>query len=106
MADRDSRLTVIREHSTVAVHRFAPASFDYVYIDADHTYEAAARDINLYAPIVRPGGILAGHDYANAGGAIPFGVKRAVDEYVIRNNLRDRVHISPDRPHSWFIVMP
>lgn len=47
-----------------------------VYVDADHSYEAAKEDIQLWLPKVRPGGILAGHDY----GAEHEGVKRAVDE--------------------------
>jgi hypothetical protein len=48
---------------------------DLVYIDADHVYEAVAADIRLWTPKVRPGGILAGHDF----GVFP-GVGKAVHE--------------------------
>lgn len=50
---------------------------DLVFIDADHTYEGCLRDIHAYAQLVKPGGILAGHDY---GVKAHPGVKRAVDE--------------------------
>ena len=35
---------------------------DYVFIDADHSYEGALRDLKQYYPKVQRGGIFAGHD--------------------------------------------
>jgi predicted O-methyltransferase YrrM len=37
-------------------------SVDFLMIDGDHTYEGAKRDFELYAPLVRPGGLIAFHD--------------------------------------------
>lgn len=37
---------------------------DLVYLDADHSYEATVADIRAWKPLVKPGGILAGHDYS------------------------------------------
>lgn len=51
-------------------------TMDMVFIDADHSYEAVRRDIEAWAPLVRPGGLLAGHDYHRKWP----GVVRAVDE--------------------------
>ena len=36
---------------------------DAIYIDANHTYEAAKQDIELWYPKVRKGGMICGHDY-------------------------------------------
>jgi Methyltransferase domain len=47
-----------------------------VVIDGDHRYEAVQADIQAWRPKVKPGGILAGHDYSDA---FP-GVRQAVDE--------------------------
>ena len=49
---------------------------DLVYIDADHHYLPVLSDIKCWLPLVRPGGIIAGHDY----GPKYKGVKKAVDE--------------------------
>lgn len=35
---------------------------DFLFIDADHTFEGVKRDFEMYAPLVRPGGIIAFHD--------------------------------------------
>jgi predicted O-methyltransferase YrrM len=37
---------------------------DFLFIDGDHTYEGVKRDFKMYAPLVRPGGIVAFHDIA------------------------------------------
>jgi predicted O-methyltransferase YrrM len=50
------------------------AAFDFVFIDADHSYEGCRADIAAYLPLLKPGGLLAGHDYHWPG------VKQAVDE--------------------------
>lgn len=71
-------------------------TFDFVFIDGDHRYESALEDIRLCLPLLRPKGVLSGHDYHNVRPP-DFEVKRAVDE-VLPN------HTSPV-PNVWeFIV--
>lgn len=36
--------------------------FDVAFIDGDHTEEGVRRDFELYAPLVKPGGVVAFHD--------------------------------------------
>ena len=50
---------------------------DIVFIDGDHSYEAAKEDIDKCIVMVRPGGLIMGHDYSM------HEVKRAVDEVII-----------------------
>lgn len=35
---------------------------DFLFIDGDHSYEGVKADYEIYAPLVRPGGIIAFHD--------------------------------------------
>ena len=51
--------------------------FDLAFIDGDHSCQQVLKDIDMCADLVRPGGILSGHDY---GGRKHPGVKKAVNE--------------------------
>ena len=57
------RQTRLIEGLTQDVHAQITGKFDIVWIDADHSYDAVARDIDLYRDKVKPGGIVCGHDY-------------------------------------------
>ena len=35
---------------------------EFLMLDGDHTYEGVRADFELYAPLVRPGGVIAFHD--------------------------------------------
>jgi predicted O-methyltransferase YrrM len=49
--------------SVEAAGLVADGSCDFVFIDADHTYEAVRADIAAWRSKVKAGGILAGHDW-------------------------------------------
>ena len=76
---------------------------DFVYIDADHSYEATAADIAAWWPHVRPGGLLMGHDYGRSGPMgkdAGWGVAQAVGEFLAANDLE--LHGLEDT--TWAIV--
>ncbi|MCJ7767862.1 class I SAM-dependent methyltransferase [Candidatus Bathyarchaeota archaeon] len=70
---------------------------DFVYIDGNHTYENVKRDIANYFPLIKPKGVIGGHDY------VPYyfkGVIKAVNEFAAEYG-KQHLHISyPD----WWIV--
>lgn len=63
--------------SVDAAKLYADKSVDAVFIDADHTWQACKADIQAWLPKVKPGGMLAGHDYSRNNHP---GVVSAVDE--------------------------
>lgn len=77
------RRRIIRKSSVEASLLAEDASFDFVYIDADHWYEDVKSDIEHWWPKVRRGGLLIGDDYRNED-RYKFGwdVAKAVDEFV------------------------
>ncbi|MBN9121743.1 MAG: class I SAM-dependent methyltransferase, partial [Planctomycetes bacterium] len=54
---------VFKGRSVEMAPRVPDASLDMVYIDAMHDYESVCADIRAWAPKVRPGGWIAGHDH-------------------------------------------
>lgn len=58
--------------------REGPArTIDFLFIDADHTYEGCRTDIQCWLPFLRNGAIICGHDYSS----VAPGVKRAVHDF-------------------------
>lgn len=66
----------IRMRSDEAYKIYPDNSLDFVFIDANHSYESVKEDIINWLPKVKTGGVLAGHDYT----IYHPGVVRAVDE--------------------------
>lgn len=60
-----------------------------VFLDGSHEYEDIAADIRAWKPLLAPGGILAGHDFA--GDANWPGVERAVRELIPRFLIYDSI---------------
>jgi hypothetical protein len=94
----NGRARIIRKRSVEALADVPDASLDFVFIDADHSYEGCKADIEGWSRKVRPGGLLAGHDYQNPNFE-KFGVTQAVDEFASRNNL----HLEIGGNLCWFI---
>ena len=46
-----------------AADRFAPASVDFLFIDADHSEESVYADMITWLPKMKPEGVVAGHDW-------------------------------------------
>ncbi|HKJ23652.1 MAG TPA: class I SAM-dependent methyltransferase [Myxococcota bacterium] len=73
-----ARVRFVQGWSDAVAKEFDDASLDLVFIDADHSEEGVRSDLAAWMPKVRPGGIVAGHDYARRHHP---GVKPAVDGF-------------------------
>ena len=82
---------LIRMPTIDAARFFEDGSCDFVFIDADHRYEAVNADIHAWFSKVRKGGMIIGHDYNPQ--EFP-GVVQAVNEW-----FGDDVQLYDD--HVW-----
>lgn len=117
------RVTILRRTSAEAAETIKADSLDFVYIDANHAYAHAKADLRLWSARVKPGGVVAGHDYFNALpdkdmnprhkvplGMPPeeltsYGVKAAVDEYARERDLQLHVTTADEWP-TWYFINP
>lgn len=118
----EERAIMIRSNSEKASEMFGDSTLDFVYIDANHSYECVKKDIEFWYPKVRHGGFICGHDYLNidwwkddsfaengidkhiyAAGKYcgVFGVNPAVDEFCLSNSYVPE--ITQEWFGSWFI---
>jgi hypothetical protein len=74
--------------STEVLKKFEDYFFDWVYIDTAHTYEVTAAELKLLKKKLKPGGIIAGHDYVigNWAAGFRYGVIEAVHEFCVKEN--------------------
>jgi len=103
--------TIIKKPSLDAVKDIPDESLDFVFIDADHTYQAVKNDIREWSKKVRKGGIVSGHDYYVFPKSGNRGVIDAVDEYVKEHGLEllttawdDNYKRWDERQPCWYFV--
>lgn len=81
--DVRSRVAVLRMLTDEAAGLLPEESFDLVFIDADHRYEAVRSDILNYAPLLKYGGILCGHDYGKGRDGLIEAVNETVRDPLV-----------------------
>lgn len=103
------RSVVMRMRSLDAAAIFQAGALDFVYLDGVHRVPGIDFDIAAWWPKVRPGGILAGHDY-EPWNPEPH-VRTAVDAFALAHGLAvsvtrlDSMDHGHDR-HSWLLQKP
>ncbi|NNE99535.1 MAG: class I SAM-dependent methyltransferase [Pyrinomonadaceae bacterium] len=64
---------------------FPDKYFDFIYLDADHSYEGVVKDINEARLKIKESGFIQFNDYTtfSVREMLPYGVKKAVHEFVL-----------------------
>lgn len=95
---------IYRTDSVEATNHFPDEYFDWIYIDADHSYEGCKRDLNAWYPKLKKGGMFCGHDFLD--GEIPagiFGVKSAVEEFLKEKDAQ--LFVTQEQEwKSWYFI--
>ncbi|MDD5194881.1 MAG: class I SAM-dependent methyltransferase [Candidatus Omnitrophica bacterium] len=98
-----ARSVILRMTSQEAANNFDADTFDFVYIDANHSYEECKKDLNSWWQRLKKGGILCGHDYLDGNLKMGiFGVKRAVDEFVKEH--RQKLFVTKEAWPTWYSI--
>jgi Methyltransferase domain len=73
--------------STTVLKNMPDKYFDWVYLDTEHSYFVTAEELQILQNKVKPGGIIAGHDYiiGNWVGDVRYGVIEAVHELCVNS---------------------
>ncbi len=78
------RRTIFRGDSVTASLGVEDESLDFVFIDADHSYEGCLRDLRAWAPKIKHDGLIMGHDI-DAPEYPGWGVRRAILDFGVIN---------------------
>ena len=90
----EEKIEFIKKKSEDA-HEDIPNNLDFVYIDGNHTYKFVKKDIELYYPKVKDGGVIGGHDIWS------LNVFIAILGFVLKKRLL--LHLYLKDPDWWII---
>lgn len=96
-----SRCQIWRKTSAQACLDIGDQELDFVYIDANHSYQACKNDLILWWPKLKPGGVFSGHDYLDDAEK-NCGVKSAVDGFV--KAYGQKLFIVKESSPSWYLI--
>jgi hypothetical protein len=105
----DEKVKVIRDYSVNASKQFEDNFFDFIYIDADHSYDGVIADLRSWYPKLKPGGLMGGHDYKKrvkkmrGGRVVRYGVIQAVQDF-IKENPSIKIHVTKEKYASYFFI--
>jgi len=98
------RVTLVPMYSMEAVKLARDDFYDFVYIDANHSYKYVLEDITEWTKKVKPGGIVAGDDYMHMKGRPgQFEVIKAVNEYAEAND-KSLIVYQLGKPRQWMFI--
>jgi len=116
------KLVWMRNSTTVAA-TLIREPLDYVYVDARRDYCGVLEDLETWWPLLKPGGIMAGHSYENAVDVLRQGgedwsrcadgqtvhqgaVQAAVNDFFIQQGLQLVVTYRERAWNSWLVRKP
>lgn len=107
----NGRAIMIRMTSKEASRTIADNSLDFCYIDGDHSLFGIYDDLFLWAPKMKIGGIMAGHDYKDGpksgikdffGAQLDYKILTVVDNYCLK--FGHKRNIVGGRIKNWWFV--
>lgn len=99
----EDRVRIVLQTSPQASWFHVDESLDFVYLDGNHAESAVAQDIAAWWPKLRPGGVLAGHDWGHEWRPA---IQAAVLNHTRPLGLTVRLVQCPIRAYSWFVEKP
>jgi SAM-dependent methyltransferase len=82
---KDNVIPINKPSQNILASDFS-SQLDLVYLDADHSYDAAKKDIEILKDIIKPGGLFVFNDFTmfSVHEMLFYGVARAVTEFIIK----------------------
>lgn len=95
------RVELNHGYSTEVIPGFVDHYFDWVYLDTGHDYALTIQELHLLKNKIKPGGIIAGHDYmqGNWEKSIRYGVMEALHEFCEKENWQI-IYLTINLPES------
>ena len=81
-------VNILDLNSLEASSKYEDNFFDYIYIDAEHTYKAVTKDLEVWYPKLKKNGTLFGDDYYWREEDDTFSLHIAYQEFIKKNHIK------------------
>ena len=92
---------IVKYHSVEASELVECGSLDFVFSDANHTFESVMQDLHAWFDKIKSGGLFCGDDYASNRHP---GVTSAVNHFFKTKDLS--VHTNKSHKRFWWVYKP
>lgn len=104
-----NRVNILKINSVTASQTFGLEEIVFCYIDGCHQYESIIEDLKHWFPVIKPGGVIAGHDIIcpnEPNGGWAQTVQPAIINYF--GSLGETTHVClvielDNSPWSWYV---
>ena len=112
----DSRLEIKQGNSFDVLKRYEDETFDWIFIDTDHTLETMVLELGVSDKKIKKGGYIAIHDYIfhdyiwgitsgnNEWDVVTYGVIEAVNTFLKENSNYEVTHFALE-PHMYNTIV-
>lgn len=80
-SEHSGKVRFLEMSSSEAANQIPDESLDFIFIDADHSFDAVVNDLTMWYPKIKSGGLVAGHDFHTTP------VSTAVNVFRSTNNI-------------------
>jgi predicted rRNA methylase YqxC with S4 and FtsJ domains len=97
-------IRLVKMKSSDASILYPSEYFDWIYIDADHSYSSVLEDIKNWYPKLKKNGVISGHDFdpdITDDNYSNYGVKKAVEEFFGKDNFK---LTEESNYKSWYVI--
>lgn len=101
-SNKDNIRVIKKKSYDASVYFKSDLRFDLVYIDGSHTYRNVLMDLQSWWPLIKEGGMVAGHDYNKEFSVMDnekCGVREAVKDFAKTRNLI--INLDKDQRNFW-----
>ena len=83
----ETNVVILDQNSSIASSNYKDNYFDYIYLDAEHSYQAVTNDLDMWYPKLKKKGVLFGDDYYWREEDDTLSLHKAYQDFININNI-------------------
>ena len=84
----EKNVSIINQNSIVASSNYKNNYFDYIYLDAEHSYQAVSNDLDIWYPKLKNNGTIFGDDYYWREEDGNLSLHRAYQDFINKHKIK------------------